>query len=188
MSPEEIAMALVAALKRRGVVAVPGPSIQYGQKVEILSPTGIREGFVVVYAGKKGPRLTKNEFPAAKSDRLTLIDGAWEEVIQKPDQTGSSTQVTPPNQSMEAVTKLSDSALVDYARHLAGLAGRASLYAGRPEIDWSELHAALRTLAERVGYPVPDSLTTSEEQSAKGPVWADFADHVVERILERQTR
>lgn len=189
MSPQEIATALVAALKRRGVIAIPGPSIQYGQKVEILSPAGLREGFVVVYTGKKGPRWTSNELPLATSEQLSLIKEAWEEAVRRPDQIDRSAEGVPvPTKCAESVDDLNDSALVDYARHLANLASRASIYASRTEIDWSELDNALRTLAKRVGYQIPELLGGGESLSAKRSAWADFADRLVESILERQTR
>jgi ribonuclease HI len=54
-----------------------GTSVQYGQKLVLIRPTGERCGQLVLYVGKKGPRLVTTELQQPTADELAQIEQAW---------------------------------------------------------------------------------------------------------------
>jgi ribonuclease HI len=54
-----------------------GTSVQYGHKLVLSRATGERYGQLVIYVGKKGPRLVTTELQQPTLDELAQIEQAW---------------------------------------------------------------------------------------------------------------
>lgn len=80
MTATQIAQLLGPALRAQDFHAVVDScplANGYGHKVHLISPGGATLGAVVVYAGKKGPRLVTSELTQPSVDDLTRIANAW---------------------------------------------------------------------------------------------------------------
>lgn len=99
MTATQIAQLLGPRLRAQGfhadVAAWPMPN-GYGHKIELLLG-GRSLGSVVVYAGKKGPRLVTSELQQPSSDVLARITNAWRGIGLAPPEatTGSSAAAAP---------------------------------------------------------------------------------------------
>lgn len=69
MNAKDIVTQMVATLMKAGQPASVGAPVQYGHKLTIPG-----FGSVVVYVGKKGPRLTTNELINPSGALITLIE------------------------------------------------------------------------------------------------------------------
>lgn len=78
-----------------------GSSIQYGHKVALSRLTGEPCGQLIIYVGKKAPRLVTTELHKPTADELTLIEQAWSILTGSP----ASAPITP-DTSQSDVTEL----------------------------------------------------------------------------------
>jgi hypothetical protein len=70
-----------------------GTSIQYGQKLLLSRLTGEPMGQLVIYVGKKGPRLVTTDLQQPTADGLAEIEQAWSALTNQngsPSDTASS--------------------------------------------------------------------------------------------------
>lgn len=172
MTPIELTRRLVVELEKRGIAATLGKEIQHGHKVSLNNQDGSSLGNVVIYVGKKGPKLVLEMSPAKKSVFEPTIDDAWRAAVEQPlEPTTTTTTNESPSDEL---------GLVRYASQLAELANRAGRYAEHPNLSWTPLRDAIKELASHAGIAIDQS-----QIAGSSSVSWDYLETIAQKVAAR---